>query len=203
MSLHLAAENEVAGLLRSRKAAPGLIQFLGVSQIAAPRQLFVWEPQTNFMPWATLGQKPMFLDGDATLAAICSNDFSPRQWVYLPTSARGQINAGTDSKARLLSSQFGPSECIFDASAESPTMLVIAQASYHCWQATVDGASVPLWRANHAFQALEIPPGRHEVRIKYVDRAFQAGAIISIIALITCIAALRKNSRGASTAPTT
>jgi uncharacterized membrane protein YfhO len=80
-------------------------------------------------------------------------------------------------------------------------MLVVAQAGYHCWQASMDGASVPLWRANFAFQALEVPVGRHEVRIKYVDRAFQAGAIISIMALLTCVAVLLKDSRGVSTPP--
>jgi len=201
MTLHLAAEHKVAGLLQSGKAAPGLAQFLGVSQIASPRQLFVWEPQTNFMPWATLGQKPVFLDDDATLAALCSDGFRPRQIVYLPDSARGQVGAGADVQARLLSSRFGPSECVFDTSAESRTMLVVAQAGYHCWQASMDGASVPLWRANFAFQALEVPVGRHEVRIKYVDRAFQAGAIISIMALLTCVAVLLKDSRGVSTPP--
>jgi uncharacterized membrane protein YfhO len=112
--------------------------------------------------------------------------------VYLPDNARGQVGAVADGQARLLSSRFSPSECVFDTSAESRTVLVVAQAGYHCWQASVDGASVPLWRANYAFQALEVPPGRHEVRIIYVDRAFQTGAIISITALITCIALLGK-----------
>jgi hypothetical protein len=198
MTLHLAAEHTVAGLLQSGKAAPALAQFLGVSQIASPRQLFVWEPQTNYMPWATLGQKPVFLDDDATLAALCAGEFSPRQIVYLPSSARGQVGAGADGQARLLSSHIGASECVFETSAELRTMLVVAQAGYHCWQASVDGASVPLWRANYAFQALEVPPGRHEVRITYVDRLFQTGAIISIMALIACAAMLWKSSREVS-----
>jgi hypothetical protein len=173
-------------------------QFLGVSQIAAPRPLFVWEPQTNFMPWATLGQKPVFLDDDATLAALCESGFLPRQIVYLPSSAHGQVAAGADGSARLLSSRISSEECVFETSAESRTMLVVAQAWYHCWQASVDGVSVPLWRVNYAFQALEVPAGRHEVRIVYVDRAFQAGAIISIMALVACGAMLWKCSRGVS-----
>ncbi len=74
-------------------------------------------------------------------------------------------------------------------------MLVVAQAYYHCWQASVDGAPVPLWRANDAFQAVEVPSGRHEVRIVYVDRAFQTGAIISIVALMLCAAMIWKGSR--------
>jgi len=198
MSLHLAAEHTVAGLLQRGIAAPALAEFLGVSQIASPSQLFVWEAQTNFMPWATIGQAPVFLDDAATLAALCTFGFLPRQIVYLPSGARGQIGAVADGHARILSSNIGPSECIFETSAESRAMLVVAQAYYHCWRANVDGAAVPLWRGNYAFQALEVPPGRHEVRIVYVDRAFQTGAIISIMALMVCVAMIWKGSRRVS-----
>ena len=195
MTLHLAAEQAVAGLLQSGKAAPGLAQFLGVSQIASPRQLFTWEPQTHFMPWATIGQKPVFLDDDATLGALCEGGFSPRQTVYLPSAARSRVGADEDSQARILSSHFGQSECVFQTSAGTRAMLVVAQSYYHCWQASVDRTPVPLWRANYAFQALEVPPGRHEVRIIYKDRAFQIGGIISILALALCVAMLCRPSR--------
>jgi hypothetical protein len=194
MSVHVAAEQTVAELLRSGKAAPAVAEFLGVSQVASPSQLFVWEARTNFMPWATIGQAPVFLDNDATLAALCSLRFLPRRMAYLPSDARGQITAGADGQARILSSHFGTSECAFETSAESRTMLVVAQAYYHCWRASVDGTPVPLWRANYAFQALEVPPGKHEVWLVYVDRAFQAGAAISIMALMFCLAMIWKGS---------
>ena len=175
----------MAGLLQSKKAAPGLARFLGVSQIASPRKLFEWEAQKNFMPWATIGQKPIYLEDKATLAALCDDNFSPRQIVYLPSEAQGRITAEADGNARLISSHVEAAECVFATSAERRTMLVIAQASYHCWRATLDGAPVPLYRANYAFQALEVPSGQHEVRIKYVDSAFEIGALICFAAIIT------------------
>ena len=47
-------------------------------------------------------------------------------------------------------------------------------------------------RANHAFQAVEIPRGRHTIRLEYEDRMFRVGAIISVAALfILVIAAFR------------
>ena len=198
MSLHLAAEHTVEGLLQSGNAAAALAEFLGVSQIASPTRLFFWEAQTNFMSWATMGQKPVFLDDETTLAALGTERFLPRQTVFLPNAARGRIEAGADGQARILSSRIDPSECVFQTSASSRTMLVLAQAYYHCWRASVDGAPVPLWRANYAFQALEVPPGQHEVRIVYVDRAFQVGAIISILALLVCVAVIWKDSRRVS-----
>jgi uncharacterized membrane protein YfhO len=80
-------------------------------------------------------------------------------------------------------------------------MLVVAQAYYHCWRASVDGRAVPLWRANYAFQALEVPSGRHEVRLVYVDRAFQGGAIISMMALMLCMAVIWKAPGAQRSAP--
>jgi hypothetical protein len=197
MSLHLAAEQTVADLLRSGKAAPAVAEFLGVSQIASPTRRFVWEAQTNFMPWATMGQKPIFFDDEATLTALSTDRFQPRQIVYLPSSARDQVGAGADGQSRIISSHFEASDGVFQTSAGSRTMLVLAQVYYHCWRASVDGTPVPLWRANYAFQALEVPPGRHEVRLKYVDRLFQIGCGVSLAALVCCVAALWTGSRRA------
>jgi len=188
-SLHLAGPQKVDGLMAAGKASPRLAAFLGVSQIAPPPPPFVWEAQTNFMPWATIGQKPVFLDDAAALAVLSSESFEPRREVSLPPDARGRTKAVADGQARILSSRVGPSECVFKTRAETRTMLVVAQAYYHNWRATVDGAPAPLWRANYAYQALEVPPGRHEVRLEYVDWAFRVGAVISAAALALCLVA--------------
>jgi hypothetical protein len=193
MSLHVAAEQKIEVLLQTGIAPPpAVVEFLGISQIASPRKLFAWNAQTNFMPWATIGQEPVFLDDDSALGALAGAEFVPRRMVYLPSSARGEISAGADSHAQILSAHFGDSECRIDASAENRTMLVVAQTWYHWWRATVDGSAVPLWRANYAFQAVEVPPGRHDVRLAYVDRGFQMGGVISVLTLLLCLAFLWK-----------
>ncbi|MGO8699274.1 MAG: YfhO family protein [Limisphaerales bacterium] len=194
-SLHLAWEQKVADLLRGGKAGAKLPEFLGVAQVASPNQLFVWEERTNFMPFATIGQKAVFMDDRGTLEALESNTFAPRQTVYLPSAASGQVRARADAGARVLSSRITPAECLFETAAEGPAMLVVAQSYYHCWKATVDGQSARLWRANYAFQAVEVPAGRHEVRLIYQDRAFWAGAAISIAALGVCVAGCLRSRR--------
>jgi hypothetical protein len=193
--IHLAWQQEVAGLLNSSEPPPGLLEFLGVSQIASPRDLFVWVAQTNFMPLATIGQKPEFLDDDAAFSALGSPEFLPRQIVYLPSNARQSLQAVADPGARVLSSDVRSGECIFETSAESRAILVIAQSYYHCWKATVDGKAAELYRANYAYQAVEVPAGRHEVRLVYRDRLFWLGLGISLAALICCFGGLVKTGR--------
>jgi hypothetical protein len=189
--VHLAWQQKIAALLNNANPPPRLLEFLGVSQIASPRMLFTWDSQTNFMPLATIGQKPVFCDDEAALAALASLEFSPRQIVYLPSDARSSVQAVADSSARVVSSDVRPDEIIVKTSADSRALLVIAQAYYHCWKAAVDGQPAPLIRANYAYQAVEVPPGLHEVRLVYRDRLFWLGVAISLGALIGCVIAVR------------
>jgi len=68
-------------------------------------------------------------------------------------------------------------------------MVVVAQAYYHPWHAYVDGEPTRLWRANYAYQALEVPPGKHQVRLVYEDHMFWGGVLLSLAALLACSAA--------------
>jgi uncharacterized membrane protein YfhO len=72
------------------------------------------------------------------------------------------------------------------AEADQPMLLVLAQANYPGWRATVDKNPVPLWKANYAFQALEVPAGRHEVQVYFQSRSFEIGAVISTASMLIC-----------------
>ena len=67
-------------------------------------------------------------------------------------------------------------------------MLTLAQANYPGWRATVDDQPVPLWTANYAFQALQVPAGEHEVRVVFRSGSFLLGAILTVTGLLTLIA---------------
>jgi uncharacterized membrane protein YfhO len=58
---------------------------------------------------------------------------------------------------------------------------VVAQTWHPNWRARVGGNAAPVWRANHAFQAVAVPPGVHRVELRYVDHAFRVGTVISAL----------------------
>jgi len=122
---------------------------------------------------------------------LAAPEFSPRQTVYLPSDDRSSVRAVGDPEARVISSEARPEEIKLQTRADSRALLVIAQAYYHCWKATVDGNEAKLFRANYAFQAVEVPPGLHEVRLVYRDGLFRLGVAISLAALACCIIAGR------------
>jgi len=185
-SLYLRRQDRVARLFSGQESLPHLAEFLGVSQLTSSKQLFTWEAQPHFMPMATIGQKPVFLEDAAMLQALASTDFRPRDVVYLPIEARDGVTATADPEGKILSSEVTASACRFETEASRPAMLVVAQSSYHCWAAEIDGRAAPLLRANYAFQCLPVPAGRHEVRLAYKDTLFHIGAVVSLVSLALC-----------------
>jgi hypothetical protein len=166
--------------------AERLKDFLGVSYISNPTNAVDWVHRDSFLPMITAGQKPVFADKAETLNSVLGDGFEPLRLVYLPLEAQGQLQATSAANARIVSSQFTHHWLGIEVEAGAPAMVVVAQAFYHPWHAYVDGKPTPLWRANHAFQALEVPAGKHQVRLAYEDRNFLYGSIISLTSLLGC-----------------
>ena len=166
---------------------PRFDDFLGVSEITAPDEIYKWQPRKTFLPLVTAGQKPIFADDADSLYALGASDFDGSKIVLLPPEARPFVTVTNQTKARVLSSKFGIQNVEIEIEASEPSLVVIAQSFYHNWFATVDGRDVPLLRANHAFQALQVPEGTHTIRLIYRDKAFEAGAALSIIAWVYCL----------------
>src|SRR5204863_4943405 len=155
--------------------------------------LFGWDPFDNAMPMATVGQQPVFADEPTTLELL--SNFKPRDTVILPTQLKGIISATRDETARVLQQTVNTHEHQYVVEAKHTTMFVIAQTYYHDWKTYVDGKRVPLLRANEAFQAIEIPAGKHNVRLVYRDNWFYAGVALSGIGLLACAGILLANRK--------
>jgi len=169
--------------------APKLKDFLGISHASNPTNAVDWVARDSFLPLVTAGQRPVFADGPDTLRAMLASNFDPLGRVYLPLEAQGQIHSLGPAEVRLGPTQFSARRLRVEVEAGAPAMVVVAQAFYHWWHPYVDGKAVPLWRANYAFQALEVPAGKHEVNLVYEDRAFAWGILISLLSLVACGAA--------------
>jgi len=107
--------------------------------------------------------------------------------VYLPPEAKAFIAATNRTAAEILHVDFARQNAEIQIRSQTPCLLTVAQAYYHQWRAQVDDRPVRVWRANYAFQALEVPAGQHSVKLSYEDRSFQTGAIISILAIVGCL----------------
>jgi uncharacterized membrane protein YfhO len=108
----------------------------------------------------------------------------------LPPAAQSAITAAAQTNVEVRQVRFSAHRIEFETASEQPAMVVVAQTAYKNWRVYVDDVPSPWWPANHAFQALQVPGGQHRVRIVYVDRAFQVGLALSLLAGTVVIAAL-------------
>ncbi len=84
-----------------------------------------------------------------------------------------------------------PNALQVDVHAPAGGFLVIAQTDYPGWEAWVDDQPARIWRANGAFQAVEVPAGTRQVWMVYRPTWAAPGLLISLVSLVSILALLR------------
>lgn len=204
-SLYLKANREIHMdlYLKTNAFVPRLLDFLGVVAVTSPGQLFEFERRPSARPLITAGQQPVFADDSTSHQAVLSADWDPGKVVYLPPEAKRAFGTSPRASAKVLQRQFAPHRVEFDVETEMATVAVIAQAWYPAWEGSVDGVTVPVWKANHAFQAIAVPAGSHRVVIRYRPQSFTMGLLVTSVTLlgiagVSGIAGRRRRFSGAA-----
>jgi hypothetical protein len=191
LQLRESAEVESVLYRNIRTDLPRLADFLSVSQMTKPGEIVEWIARTNYLPMATAGQEPVFAESNPVLEQLAQPTFDARRVVYLPASTKTGTRVTSLAQAEILSSDFRPQRVELQVQARQPSWVVLSQTYSSHWKARVDGRMVPVWPANHAFQALEVPAGLHQVILTYEDAVFYLGGFISILTLAGICAACR------------
>lgn len=187
-SLELQGYGLVRSLWLGTNDALGLRSFLGVSHLNNPANITEWLSLEAYLPLVTCGQRPVPATEASQIAGLLSPQFNPIEAVYLPADIQNQVSA-PGGGAQIKRTKFSSHRLEVEVESTHPAVVVIAQAFYHCWKVHVNGEEAPLQRANHFFQAVQIPAGRHEIVLTYRDRAFQLGLGISITSAMFWVAA--------------
>jgi hypothetical protein len=185
-SLYLREERPVRLMLMyapNDKYSESLADFASVAAVTAPGQVVEWAARTNYLPLATAGQKPLFADDSSTLQALADPVFDPRRVVYLPLEARGHVTVTNRTHAVISVKERTAHRIELEANAEEPSLVVLSQAFYHPWKARIGRTPVPILRANHGFQAVQIPGGSTRLTLTYEDTKFRCGAVVSLLTL--------------------
>jgi hypothetical protein len=176
-------------------AFPRLADFMGAAHITAPDRFFDWVPRPGALPLVIAGQRPVYLEDAEAVQAILSSEFKPQELVVLPPAARSLVTVTNRGAARVLLTRFENSRVEFEVEAAEASLVTVSQTYYHRWRASIDGQPAPLFRANYAFQALQVPGGKHTVRLVYRDDALMAGAGTTAVSLLACLVFWFRNNR--------
>jgi hypothetical protein len=136
-------------------------------------------------------------DDRAALQEMQHPTFDPFSQVVLQTSGdscslrevsgtsasdyRTELEEPTRSDATIV--EYRPERVVIETDLDEPGYLVLSDAWYPGWRATVDGDRVGVCRADLLFRAVALEPGQH--RVVFVFRPFSQvlGAIVSVIGM--------------------
>jgi uncharacterized membrane protein YfhO len=85
---------------------------------------------------------------------------------------------------------YEPDRVLLDVWTEADGLLVLSDNYAPGGKAFLDGRSVPVYVADHAFRAVVVPAGQHWVEFVYRPQSFYAGATISLLTSLVLLAGL-------------
>lgn len=189
--------------------APRLAALLGVGVVTAPSGLEAARlARAGFRRRATLPPGDVVLyqrpvprvrlvhrivaepDDDAVVARLRDPGHDFASTVVLgPSDARtlGPVPApAPGDEVRIV--EDAPERLVLEARTRGAALVVVTDAWYPGWTATVDGAPVRILRADHAFRAIALPAGSHRVEMRYAPASVRIGLLVSLLA--TALAAI-------------
>ncbi len=178
----------------------GRYNFLGVKYIIASKAgapadgnivpVFDGDPGVNIylnqdamVRASFVGKTQVVADHDAAWEAIRADDFDPTTMVVLED---GQA-LDNNPTASLEIWQYDLHEVTIRVETDQPGYLVIPDAYYPGWNATVSNQPATIERANYAFRAVYVPEGQHVVKFIFAPLIWRVGLIVSGVTLVGLI----------------
>jgi Bacterial membrane protein YfhO len=138
-----------------------------------------------------VGSQQVVAGEDSQLDAVLDPSFDGRSTVVtcgpLPGLADGP-GSGPAGTAEIV--EYEPERVVVDATARRPGELVLTDLHYPGWKVTVDGEPADMHRVNYLLRGTTLPAGRHRVEFRYEPASFRVGWIVSLVALLSLIAAV-------------
>jgi hypothetical protein len=113
-----------------------------------------------------------------------------------PEAAPGFRPASGRPAAQAAVARFDPGRVVVTANSTAPGILVLAEAWYPGWTATVSGRPAPVFPVNGWMRGVEVPAGGSEVVFEYRSRTLAAGAAVSLASAAVLAALLLLGRRG-------
>ena len=123
-------------------------------------------------------------DREAVFEALRSPEFRPGTEVLSEAVPPGTLPATPGPAGTAEVVEHTPNRVRIRVQAERAGALVLSDAYYPGWRATLNGAATRIFPAYYAFRAVLVPAGASEVEFTYFPRSFQLGLAISVATAI-------------------
>ena len=211
----LLGRTNVKYVLRTARADSAATRFIGDVSNGSPLPSRLYE-DACFVPRAYVAGNTRFsTDSVETLDLLASPDFdalntvilAPLQDSSLVALPFGAAPAGLKPGATAVVARHGvplqsggpsstghvditgrtPNSVTLQAQLTRPGYVVLLERYDPGWQATVDGHTAPVLRANQIFRAVYVEAGQHQIRFEYHQRGLRAGLAVSLLTAATLL----------------
>jgi membrane protein YfhO len=142
-------------------------------------------PRARWVPQVEVVDDPQQL---LQRLAYGNDDLRRVALVEEPTPSGRQGSATDPKEGTVTFVRDDPEDVRLSVRATQPGFLVLADQYFPGWFATVNGAGVPIARANFAFRLVEVPAGESTVEFHYAPRSVWIGMLVSAAAGLLVIA---------------
>ena len=126
---------------------------------------------------------------EEVLSRLWMPDFDPGRTALL--YANPGLAASADTTASPVNvTSYDCNAITVKADMAGPGLLVLSESYHPDWKAYDNGKPVPVLQAYHAFRAVPLGPGQHEVVFRYESRWYRLGSYLSGAALLFLTAML-------------
>jgi hypothetical protein len=144
---------------------------------------------------------------DSLILAIRRFDVDPRHTVLfqsgnaVQSKQPGTAEVGKLTGETVRATRYTPNAVDIEVQSTSPGWLVLTDAWYPGWQATVNGTSAPVLIADYAYRAVSVPAGTHMVSMQFRPATWVWGRLVSLVSLalaaagLVALAVLRRRNR--------
>ncbi len=128
-------------------------------------------------------------DDSAASAFMRAPGFDPQHTVVLDEDISGPLppdaaNAA-DPNAHVGIVAYRANTMLLEVKSTRPALLLLSEIYYPGWQASVDGAPQPVYRADWNLRAIPVAAGSHTIVMNFLQpRSFRLGAFITALTLV-------------------
>lgn len=117
---------------------------------------------------------------DEALSRLVADDFDPRTTVLLDAPA-GLPDAAAGSGGEVVIEAYEPDRVVLETRGDGAGIVVLVDAFFPGWTATLDGREVPILRANYVGRAVAVPAGEHRIEMRYRPSGWTASCIVASV----------------------
>jgi hypothetical protein len=122
---------------------------------------------------------------DSSLEAMSTPSFDPGQEAVIIGPDRQVWEGEGDGQATIV--DYEPERVLIHVEENTEGLLILTDAYYPGWQATIDGQPTPIVQTDVLFRGVIVPPGNHEVEFVFQPGTFRIGFTVTVAGLFILI----------------